>query len=79
MSLATNIHGFSYSRIIETEDARDVVEIVVANRDVSEEMVTTLVNNQELQRLVQEWVSPGDLLDSATLCQALTKTMADIR
>ena len=79
MSLATNIHGFYYSRIIETEDARDVVEIVVENRDDSEEMVTTLVNNPELQRLVQEWVSPGSLLASASLCQVLTKTMADIR
>ena len=49
---------------------------MVANRDVSEEMVTTLVNNQELQRLVQEWASPGNLLDSARLGQALTKTLA---
>ena len=79
MSLATNIHGFYHSRIIETEDARDVVEIVVKNRDDSEEMVTTLVNNPEVQRLVQEWVSPGSLLDSARLCQVLSKTMADIR
>ena len=65
--------------MIETEDARDVVEIVVKNRDVSEEMVTTLVNNPELQRRVQEWVSPGDFLDSPGLCQVVTKTMADIR
>ena len=77
--MATNIDGFYYSRIIETEDARDVVEIVVKNRDDSEEMVTTLVNNPELQRLVQEWVSPGSLLDSARLCQVLSRTMADIR
>ena len=49
------------------------------NRDVSEEMVTTLVNNPELQRRVQEWVSPGDFLDSAGLCQVVTKTLADIR
>ena len=53
----------------ETENVRDVVEIVVKNRDVSEEMVTTLVNNQELQRRVQEWVSPGDFLDSSGLWQ----------
>ena len=65
--------------MIETEDARDVVEIVVKNRDVSEEMVTTLVNNPELQRRVQEWVSPGDFLDSAGLCQVVNKTLADIR
>ena len=77
--MATNIYGFYYCRIIETEDARDVVEIVVKNRDDSEEMVTTLVNNPELQRLVQEWVSPGSLLDSARVCQVLSKTMADIR
>ena len=49
------------------------------NRDVSEEMVTTLVNNPELQRRVQEWVSPGDFLDSAGLCQVVTKTLPDIR
>ena len=41
--------------MIETEDARDVVEIVMKNRDLSEEMFTTLVNNPELQRRVQEW------------------------
>ena len=49
------------------------------DRDDSEEMVTTLVNNPEVQSLVQEWVSPGSLLDSARVCQVLSKTMADIR
>ena len=63
-----------YCRIEEIEDAKDVAEIVVENT----EMVTELVNNEEIVKVVQEGVTE-DSEDSARLSQVHTNTMDDIR
>ena len=63
-----------YCRIKEIKDAIDVAQIVVENT----EMVTKLVNNEEIVKVVQEWIT-DDSVDSARLCQVLSKTLADTR
>ena len=58
---------------------KTVSAIVSDGREVSEDMIAKLCDDEELCRRVHSWIISGDLLESEDLAWLVTKMMADER
>ena len=70
-------------RSVTRDDTRSAVKTVSAivsdGREVSEDMIAKLCDDEELCRRVHSWIISGDPSESEDLAWLVTKMMADER